>query len=51
MKTYEEAKLLANTMAAIGQKLRRKVVAHISDMEKLHHYPRLKSILVDQNRF
>ena len=33
MKTYEEAKLLADTMAAIGEKLGRKVVAHISDMD------------------
>ena len=33
MKTYEEAKLLADTMSSIGEKLGRKVVAHISDMD------------------
>lgn len=33
MKTEEEAKLLAETMTAIGRKLGRKVVAHISDMD------------------
>ncbi|MEG0438246.1 MAG: thymidine phosphorylase [Solibacillus sp.] len=33
MKTFEEAKLLADTMSSIGEKLGRKVVAHISDMD------------------
>ena len=33
MKTPEEAKKLADTMTAIGEKLGRKVVAHISDMD------------------
>ena len=33
MKTYEEAKVLADTMSSIGEKLGRKVVAHISDMD------------------
>lgn len=33
MKTEEEAQLLADTMTAIGQKLGRKVIAHISDMD------------------
>ncbi|MGE7131844.1 thymidine phosphorylase [Lysinibacillus xylanilyticus] len=33
MKTEEEAKVLADTMTAIGEKLGRKVVAHISDMD------------------
>ncbi|MFJ7735009.1 thymidine phosphorylase [Lysinibacillus sp. NPDC097287] len=33
MKTEEEAKKLADAMTAIGEKLGRKVVAHISDMD------------------
>lgn len=33
MKTEEEAQVLADTMTAIGEKLGRKVVAHISDMD------------------
>lgn len=33
MKTEAEAQLLADTMTAIGEKLGRKVVAHISDMD------------------
>lgn len=33
MKTKEEAKKLADAMTAIGEKLGRKVVAHISDMD------------------
>ena len=33
MKTQEEAQVLADTMTAIGEKLGRKVVAHISDMD------------------
>ncbi len=33
MKTEEEAQILAATMTAIGEKLGRKVVAHISDMD------------------
>lgn len=33
MKTTEEAKKLADTMIAIGERLGRKVVAHISDMD------------------
>lgn len=33
MKTAEEAKKLADAMTAIGEKLGRKVVAHISDMD------------------
>ena len=33
MKTFEEAKKLAETMTAIGESLNRKVVAHISDMD------------------
>ncbi|WP_342575423.1 thymidine phosphorylase [Solibacillus sp. FSL K6-1781] len=33
MKTYEEAKVLADTMSSIGEKLGRKVIAHISDMD------------------
>ena len=33
MKTYEEAQILATTMTAIGEKLGRKVIAHISDMD------------------
>lgn len=33
MKTPEEAQKLADTMTAIGEKLGRKVVAHISDMD------------------
>jgi len=33
MKTQEEAQVLADTMIAIGEKLGRKVVAHISDMD------------------
>lgn len=33
MKTYKEAKVLADTMSSIGEKLGRKVVAHISDMD------------------
>ncbi|KOS69286.1 thymidine phosphorylase [Lysinibacillus contaminans] len=33
MKTQEEAKKLADAMTAIGEKLGRKVVAHISDMD------------------
>lgn len=33
MKTEETAQLLADTMTAIGEKLGRKVVAHISDMD------------------
>lgn len=33
MKTEESAQLLADTMTAIGEKMGRKVVAHISDMD------------------
>lgn len=33
MKTEQEAQVLADTMTAIGEKLGRKVVAHISDMD------------------
>lgn len=33
MKTQEEAQRLADTMTAIGEKLGRKVIAHISDMD------------------
>lgn len=33
MKTFEEAKKLADTMTAIGESLNRKVIAHISDMD------------------
>ncbi|KOP78883.1 thymidine phosphorylase [Lysinibacillus sp. FJAT-14745] len=33
MKTEKEAQVLADTMTAIGEKLGRKVVAHISDMD------------------
>ncbi|MET4558991.1 thymidine phosphorylase [Lysinibacillus parviboronicapiens] len=33
MKTQEEAKKLADAMTAIGEKLGRKVIAHISDMD------------------
>ena len=33
MKTFEEAKKLAETMTAIGESLNRKVIAHISDMD------------------
>ena len=33
MKTFEEAQVLADTMTAIGEKLGRNVIAHISDMD------------------